>query len=251
MPPQSLPWQDGTGPWSEDGRLAAPTPGPRTRRPPPVRAPCLFPPSAVCGKSHQSVSRRGLLGGYPVQIPPANDQSRLAELGPTVTRGLELIALRALGNAEEARDAVQEILARAVEAIRAARVPAQVPLGAFVHGIARHVLADARRRRIRDSAQVDVVVSPLPASQPSPLEALILQEERDRLRSALARLPAADRELLTRCFLEGESVQRLAERDGVPAERLRKRKSRALERLRDLLADGRGHVSPVPPISVA
>jgi RNA polymerase sigma-70 factor (ECF subfamily) len=191
------------------------------------------------------------LKGYPVPILPAPGESRLAELGPTLTRGLELIALRALGDADEARDAVQEILARAVEALRKGRVPADVPVGAFVHGIARHVVADAQRRRIRDLARVDSMVSPLPASQPSPLEMLILAEERDRLGRALAQLPAQDRDLLTRCFVNGDPVQRIAERSGVPADRLRKRKSRALERLRELLADRSGHVSSAPPISVA
>lgn len=171
------------------------------------------------------------------------------ELGPTLTRGLTLIALRALGTANDAQDAVQEILTRAVEAVRAGRVPAEVPLHAFVYGIARHVLADTKRQRIKDRQHLDTELTPLAASQPSPLECLIRQEESDQVNWALGRLSTEERRLLTHCYGEGESIQDLAARSGLPAERLRKRKSRALKRLRTLLADRFGHADRSAPTS--
>jgi RNA polymerase sigma-70 factor (ECF subfamily) len=173
------------------------------------------------------------------------------ELGPTLTRGLTLIALRALGSADEAQEAVQEILARALEAIRAGRVPAEVPLHAFIYGIARHVLSDAKRRHKKEGQHLDTELTPLAASQPSPLECLIRQEERDQVNWALGQLSTEERRLLTRCFVEGESIQSIASRFGFPAERLRKRKSRALKRLRRLLADRFGHDDVPAPTSVA
>jgi RNA polymerase sigma-70 factor, ECF subfamily len=183
-----------------------------------------------------------------VPLDPAG--ARLADLGPTLTRGLTLLALRTLGTADDAEEAVQEILTRALEAIRADRVPAGVPLPAFVYGIARHVLADVGRLRKKERTHLDADLTPLAANQSSPLESLIRQEEQDQVAWALARLPAEDRHLLTRCFLEGESIQDIAERSGLPAERLRKRKSRALERLRTLLVRRFGHASTAQPTSV-
>lgn len=185
-----------------------------------------------------------------VLVPFDSAGGVLAELGPTLTRGLTLVALRALGTADDAEEAVQEILARAVEAISVGRVPAEVPLHAFVYGIARHVLSDAKRRRGKERQHLDTAVTPLAASQPSPLECLIKQEERDHVDWALGRLSAQERRLLTHCFVEGESIQSIASRSGLPAERLRKRKSRALKRLRTLLVKRFGHAAGSPPTSV-
>lgn len=174
-----------------------------------------------------------------------------AELGPNLTRGLTLLALRALGTADDAQEAVQEILVRTVEAIRAGRVPAEVPLHAFVYGIARHVLSDTKRRRAKECQHLDTELTPLAAYQPSPLEYLIRQEERDQVHWALSRLSAEERRLLAHCFVAGESIQDIAVRNGLPAERLRKRKSRALKRLRTLLADRFGHAERSAPTSLA
>jgi RNA polymerase sigma-70 factor (ECF subfamily) len=167
---------------------------------------------------------------------PATAGPVVDHLPASLAPGLELIARRALSDPDDARDAVQETLARAFAAVRDERVPPDVPLAAFVHGIAKHVIADVLRRRARDGA-ADPAVERLAAPSPSPLEALIDREERERVRRALGRLPRSDRDLLHRCFVAGERVVDIAARTGEPAERVRKRKSRALERLRDLLAE--------------
>lgn len=143
------------------------------------------------------------------------------------------------------RDAVQETLTRAVEAVRAARVPEDAALGAFVYGIARHVIADVLRRRSR-SAVASVDPTALAARDPSPLDLLISAEERSALARALGELPRADQQLLRSCFVDGERIAQVAARMGQPAERLRQRKSRALKRLREILNRSR-HVWPRPP----
>jgi RNA polymerase sigma-70 factor (ECF subfamily) len=155
-------------------------------------------------------------------------------LPESLAAGLEIVAVRALGNRDDARDAVQETLARALEAVRGGRIPPSVPLEHFVHGIAKHVIADVLRRRHRErahDADPDLVVHPAASS----LEALVRAEDRERVRRALAQLPAADRELLRRCFVDGDRLVDIAQSLGEPPERVRKRKSRALERMRVLL----------------
>jgi RNA polymerase sigma factor (sigma-70 family) len=171
-----------------------------------------------------------------------------ALLPHTVEGGLLIVAVRTLGDVEEARDAVQETLTRALAAIRGDRVPPGVPLEAFVYGIARHVIADVQRRRVRERAATGDS-GELPAPGPSALDVLVRAEERDAMSHALASLPAVDRELLECCFVQGERVAAIAARTGEPADRIRKRKSRALERMREVLSRSAGsHEMPQGPI---
>jgi len=184
----------------------------------------------------------------PADCPPPDPAALLPH---TVEGGLLVVAVRSLGDVEEARDAVQEALSRALAAIRGDRLPPGVPLEAFVYGIARHVIADVQRRRVRERGAMgdpgDVA-----APGPSALDVLVRAEEREAVVLALAVLPAADRELLERCFVQGERVAAIAARLGEPADRIRKRKSRALERLRERLrrrTDGHESAS-LPTIAI-
>jgi DNA-directed RNA polymerase specialized sigma24 family protein len=61
--------------------------------------------------------------------------------------GLEILALRSLRDREAAEEAVQEMLMRAVEAVKQGRIKNLEKLGVFVRGIARHVIADMIRAR--------------------------------------------------------------------------------------------------------
>ena len=167
-------------------------------------------------------------------------------LPESFSAGLRILAVRALGNEEDAADAVQETLARALAAVRADRIPSGVPLPAFVHGIARHVFADVLRKRFREGQTRDY--ENLPANAPSPLDGLVLKEECARLKRALDQLSERDRSLLRRCYMEGERLVDIARAQGQPAERVRKRKSRALARLRERLGTvPSGHVSARKP----
>ncbi len=149
--------------------------------------------------------------------------------------GLQIMALRALGDPEAAEEAVQETLVRALEALRDGRVGDPEKLGAFVRGIARHVIADIHRARQR-AAPLHAMPGAGPHSTgDDPLTALITAEERERVRLALTQLSARDREILRLSFFEGLGPVDIAERSGEPALRVRKRKSRALSRLRRAL----------------
>ena len=146
--------------------------------------------------------------------------------------GLQIMALRALGDPDAAEEAVQETLVRALEALRDGRPRDPEKLGAFVRAIARHVIADTQRAQ-RRSAPLDAAPQPArDASPDDPLTALVTTEERDHIRLALTQLSAGDREILQLSFFEGLTPVEIAERLGEPALRIRKRKSRALGRLR-------------------
>lgn len=147
--------------------------------------------------------------------------------------GLHLLAVRSLGTADAAEEAVQETLARAVAALARDQLADPTKLPAFVAGIARHVIADMQRARYRLVSLESLPVAAHPSYHPDALKALVLAEERARVRAALLSLSESDRDLLGLCYVDGLAPTKIAARTGEPAERIRKRKSRAVERLRE------------------
>ena len=153
----------------------------------------------------------------------------------TLRSGLEIVSQRALGHREDARDAVQETLSRTLEALRCGRIAPDTSLAAFARGVHRHVVADILRQRYREPPG-DSRAERVRSVQPSPLESLVREEEALVVSRALAQLNESDRELLRRCYVEGERLIEIARALGAPSERIRKQKSRALQRLRALVA---------------
>lgn len=143
--------------------------------------------------------------------------------------GVRLMALRALGNADLADEVAQESIVRAFHSLRSSRPE---KLGAFVAGIARHVIADIIRKRPREVPLDDLAPDAEPKTQRDPLTILCDASEQARVHQALGLLAVADRELLHLVFFEGLSPSEIAQRLGAPPERVRQRKLRALARLR-------------------
>ena len=155
--------------------------------------------------------------------------------------GLELLARRTLGSADASREAVQEALARAVVAIANGQPSDPEKLPAFVAGIARHVIVDMLRAERRVVPLDTLPAGEHPTSTADALTALVSAAERTRVRDALSQLSPSDRELLQLCYFEGLTPSEIAGRLGEPADRVRKRKSRALERLRRAFHGEAGH----------
>ena len=158
--------------------------------------------------------------------------------------GLLLMALRALGTVPAAEEAAQETLSRALIALQNGQPADPEKVAAFVTGIARHVIADACRLRKRD-VSLDAVPDQPTHGGLDALASLISTAEHDAVHVALDQLSPSDRELLRLAYFEGLTPAEIADRLAEPAERIRKRKSRALERLRAafLGAGGAGHES--------
>lgn len=147
----------------------------------------------------------------------------------TLRSGVHLMALRALRDPDAAEEVAQETLARTVAALRE-RNPEVVDIGAYVAGIARHVISDVHRAA---KHTVPLDASAIPADpRPDCLEALISAAEGVAVRVALASLSRSDREVLRLTFFEGLTPAEIAERLRQPDTRVRKRKARAIERLR-------------------
>lgn len=181
-------------------------------------------------------------------MPALPDAAELAAMRPA----LRLIALRALGDPDLAEDVAQETLARALSAVETGRLRDPARLAAFVHGIARHVILDVmnaqRRRGTTDIAEV-------PVTTPDALATLVASEDLEALQFALRQLDAEELALLRLLFVDGLTSAQAAERLAEPADRIRKRKSRLMERLRAFFHANRGGVrhevvpSPTTPAS--
>lgn len=157
--------------------------------------------------------------------------------------GVRLIALRALGERSLADDIAQEAVARAIAVLAEGRGETIGDLRAFIYGIARHLIADAHRARDRTVA-LDGVAEP-PEPRLDALETTIADEERRQVRAALKELPPRDRNILRLCFFEGLDAVAIAARLRESVVTIRKRKSRALERLRRAFFNG--HEPPPGP----
>ena len=171
---------------------------------------------------------------------PSDFQSRIIEL----SAGLEIVAVRRLGNRDDARDAVQETIARLLERLTAGNFRSEDEIVPVAWGIARHVIADILRERARSP---ELLLEARSVS-PGPLDQLVTADDVRVVREALGQLAPADRSLLHRCFVDGEKIGAVAAALGEPAERVRKRKSRALQRLASALGIRARHETGFGPM---
>lgn len=153
--------------------------------------------------------------------------------GSGTLRAALLAVVRRRVPEHEAEDLVQEVFAEALVAPTRPEEPEA--LVRFLHGIARHKVADLHRARARARGRApeqDVDVDRLPAAPAGETDAdaraLLAWAERQVGASAEARATLA---LLVREG-DGEKLEHLAEELAIPAPRLRKRVSRLRAELR-------------------
>lgn len=137
--------------------------------------------------------------------------------------------------ADAAADAVDEAIARAVAALPRYRDQG-LGLEAWLFGICRNVVLDAQRRAARRRDGVPAAAAWQPDA-PGPLDHVLGREEAVELRRAFARLSEGDREILELRVVAGLDVATVATLLGKRAGAVRQAQSRALARLRALLAE--------------
>jgi RNA polymerase sigma-70 factor (ECF subfamily) len=142
-------------------------------------------------------------------------------------------ALRMTGSRDQADDAVQETF---MSLLSNRRYDAGAgPLRAYLFGTARHLLF----RMWGAADRTDEIDRDYPGEAPDPLEGLQAEEQKERVRQALAGLPPHYREAVVLCDLEELSYAEVAEVLGCAVGTVRSRLNRARTMLMERLAGER------------
>ncbi len=111
---------------------------------------------------------------------------------------------------------------------------AGIPFSAYVKGIARNKIREARRRESHLVPVGEEILLRFPDEAHRPLDDVLEhREQKERLRQGLARLPKNRRTVLER-FIQGESTAEIAAALEISRESVRQHKSRGVRRLQEL-----------------
>src|SRR5213595_2801778 len=172
-----------------------------------------------------------------VALIARSDEQALAELYDRFGRVAYGLALRVLRDEALAEDAVQEAFFtawRTADAFVPERAKASTWLLTLVHRRAVDLVRREDRRRTEPLTE-----SVEPPSMGSAEDDAWLRFERERVQTALKRLPDQQREALELAYYGGFTQSELAERLGEPVGTIKSRMFTGLARLRELLADPR------------
>ena len=103
-------------------------------------------------------------------------------------------------------------------------------VGTWVAGIARNLAANAARQRARHAEAPGAVDPP---AVPTPQDEALAREDRELLQRALADMPEAHRETLVLYYMEGQSINAIADALGIREDLVKQRLSRGRKALRD------------------
>lgn len=155
------------------------------------------------------------------------------QCGQYLPRVLNYVRLRTDGE-DLAQDLTAEVFERAVDKQHTLRRPGA--FGAWLFAIARTTVAGYYRRH-RSVVSLDRVAE-VPASDPSPQEAVMRREELSQLIEAMEILPDREREIIRLKFAGGLGNQQIAKVLGLRAGHVAVLLYRALRKLRGHLQGG-------------
>ena len=131
------------------------------------------------------------------------------------------LAWRFTGNPQDALDVVQETFLYLLQKLPGLRLTAS--LTTFLYPVVKHLSLNLRRRRCADANEEVLLAIPDPAVEPAP---------RGELATALAGLPAEQREVLLMRFVDDMALDEIAQALNVPPGTIKSRLHRALKMLR-------------------
>jgi RNA polymerase sigma-70 factor (ECF subfamily) len=164
------------------------------------------------------------------------DAAAEAELVERYGRGVVFL-LRRLGvPAEDVEDLRQETLRIVLERLRGPGLDDAAALAGFVHGTARFLAMNERRKFLRRRTETDTeALGEPPDPRADPLAEAIFADEARRVRQVIDKLPNdRDRQLLLRYYVADEEKERICADLGLEQTHFRRVLFRARERFREL-----------------
>ncbi|MBI4905415.1 MAG: sigma-70 family RNA polymerase sigma factor [Acidobacteria bacterium] len=140
------------------------------------------------------------------------------------------LALRELRSPTLAEDVRNETLLRAIRALREKGIRNVEAMPGYIAGVARNVIREQIRRRVASTDLSDVDVA---AAEP---EITVDHTDRRALMLTLKRLSERERKIIRYIFYDELPKGEIAQRLGIPEERVRLVKSRALQSFREIYA---------------
>jgi RNA polymerase sigma-70 factor (ECF subfamily) len=169
----------------------------------------------------------------------------LTHLATHTARGGYRMAYRVLRDREDARDAVQEALARACENVDSLRNPSSVD--GWFYRVVMNLCRDALGRRKRYVAEIPET-SPVGATPAGADEALAGAEASRQVVRALKRLPTMQRHAVTLRYGDDRPVEDVAQALGIALGTAKSHLHRAHEKLRAVLSASAAVCQPLPSL---
>jgi RNA polymerase sigma-70 factor (ECF subfamily) len=142
------------------------------------------------------------------------------------------VCLRVLGDHDEAQDAAQDAFIQAFRSLAGYR--GDGTFGAWVGRIARRIaVARAVTAGRHTTTDVEAAAQLMGDDSSDPLEQVVDLEQSARLRDAVDRLPADQRQVVALRFFKDMPLERIAVETHVPLGTVKSRLHRALARLRE------------------
>ena len=178
----------------------------------------------------QGACRRVEPEGSPVS--PAEPRVDLTQTYQALRRPLLAYLRRLVGDAQSAEDVLQDVLAKAISALRSDAPPTR-NLAAWLYRVAYNAAMDHHRARRPSEPLDDELAELLPAPQADP--GLAGAALADCVRPLLSNLPEAYRAVVHASELEGRPLREIAEAHGISVDAAKQRASRGRRQLRDEL----------------
>jgi RNA polymerase sigma-70 factor, ECF subfamily len=165
-----------------------------------------------------------------VKAAQAGGQSAFADIVRRYERAAIVTAYSALGDFHAAQDAAQEAFVIAYQKLGTVRNPDS--FGPWLLRIVRRRAVRLQRARKVESIDVDCV-------EPAAVQAPDWMEPYKEVAKQMARLPEHERIVAVMRYVDGHSVNEIADLTGRPVGTITKQLSRAIERLRNWLIEVR------------
>ena len=163
----------------------------------------------------------------------AGDRAAFGELFVQYERSIYAIALRRLGDANEAQELVQDVFMQAMQKIDQLRTPEA--FGSWLRQIAVRMAINRVVRRAATFATAPETLEATVLSDGTPEEAVLRQERRDQVRDGMSQLREMDRQTLEAFYVRGQSLAEMADQFDAPIGTIKRRLHVARKRLADVV----------------